>query len=30
MQAPRRTLLDFQTSRRNRSTLEAAVQVQEF
>ena len=30
MQAPRRTLLDFQTNRRDRSTLEAAVQVQEF
>ena len=30
MQAPRRTLLDFQTNRRARSTLEAAVQVQEF
>jgi hypothetical protein len=30
MQAPRRTLLEFQTSRRDRSTLEAAVQVQEF
>jgi hypothetical protein len=30
MQAPRRILLDFQTNRRDRSTLEAAVQVQEF
>lgn len=30
MQAPRKTLLDFQTGRRNPSALESAVEVQEF
>jgi hypothetical protein len=30
MQAPRKTLLEFQTGRRSRATLESAVQVREF